>query len=261
MRKNLLSIAGYDPTSGAGVLLDLKVFEHLGFQGMAILTSITSQNTDIVKKVFLLSPDFLRNQYQTLCDDISFSGIKVGMVGSQKNIQVIAEILSNNSNIPKVIDPVFKSSSGTWLFDKEAISSYISKIKGKASLLTPNMEEAWMISGIKVNALEDMKDAARQIYKLSKIPCLIKGGDISKGKLDLLYDGKEFHHFKKEKIEKKVHGTGCFFSSSLLAYLVKGNSLEKACFLATQLTHKAIKNAAQIGRGQHIIHFSLFHPP
>ncbi len=257
LRKILLSIAGYDPTSGAGVLLDLKAFEHLGFQGMAILTSLTSQNTRTVKEVHCLSPDFLQNQYQTLCYDISFSGIKVGMVGSQKNIQVIAAILSNNPKIPKVIDPVFKSSSGTWLFEKEAIPSYISKIRGKASLFTPNMEEASMISGIKMNTPEDMKEAAEQIYKLSYIPCLIKGGDLPNQKLDLLFDGKKYHFFKKEKIEKKVHGTGCFLSSSLLAYLVKGNPLEKACSLASQLTHKAIKAATQIGQGQHIIHFSI----
>lgn len=231
---------------------------------MAILTSLTAQNTDAVNEVRCPSPDFLQNQYQTLAEDISFSGIKVGMVGSQKNIQIIATILANNSKIPKVIDPVFKSSSGTWLLEKEAIPSYISKIKGKASLLTPNLEEALMISGIRIRTSEDMKKAAEKIFQISTIPCLIKGGDLDRQKLDLLYDGKKFHSFKKDKIEKKVHGTGCFFSSSLLAYLVKGNSLEKACFLANKLTHKAIKAAARIGRGQYIIHFSypffLFHP-
>lgn len=256
MRKILLSIAGFDPTSGAGITLDLKVFEHIGFHGMAILTSLTSQNTSTVNKIHPLSPGFLQEQYQMLCEDISFSGIKVGMVGSRENIQVIATILSNHE-IPKVVDLAFKSSSGAWLFEKEAIPAYMAKIKGKASLLTPNREEASMITGMRVSSLEDMKKAAAKIYKTSKIPCLIKGGDLPPKKIDLLYDGKKFYSFEEEKMGKKVHGTGCFLSSSVLAYLAEGYSLEKACSLAIRLTHKAIENAMKIGQGQQLIHFSF----
>ena len=100
-----------------------------------------------------------------------------------------------------------------------------------------------------------MKKAAKSIFTLSNIPCFIKGGHFPKQMVDLLYDGNEFHFFKKKKIKKKVHGTGCFLSSSLLGYMAKGNSLEKACLLATQLTHNTIKNAVQIGQGQNIISF------
>jgi len=252
-KKILLSIAGYDPTSGAGASLDLKVFQLLGFQGMAALTSITSQNTKGVRKVHCLLPNLLWDQYQTLGEDVSFSGIKIGMLGSGKNIEVIKRILADNPNIPKVVDPVFKSSSGAWLLERDSIPGYISEIKGQASLLTPNLEEASMISGIKIKNAEDMKKAAKSIFAISSIPCFIKGGHFLKQMVNLLYDGKEFHLVKKEKINKKVHGTGCFLSSSLLAYMVKGNSLEKACLLATQITHKAIKNAIKIGQGQYII--------
>jgi hydroxymethylpyrimidine/phosphomethylpyrimidine kinase len=254
-KKVLLSVAGYDPTSGAGVSLDLRVFQLLGFQGMAALTSITSQNTKDVRKVHCLPPDLLWNQYQTLGEDIYFSGIKVGMVGCGKNIEVIKRILTDNPNIKKVVDPVFKSSSGAWLLERNSIPLYISEIKGKASLLTPNLEEASMISGIKIKNTEDMKKAAQSIFSLSSIPCLIKGGHVPKQIVNVLYDGNKFHFFKKEKIRKKVHGTGCFLSSSLLGYLAKGNSLDKACLLATQLTHKAIRNAIKIDQGQQIISF------
>jgi hydroxymethylpyrimidine/phosphomethylpyrimidine kinase len=255
LKKILLSVAGYDPTSGAGVSLDLKVFQLLSFQGMAALTSITSQNTKGVRKVHCLPPDLLWDQYQTLSEDISFSGIKIGMVGCGKNIEVIKRILTDNPNIKKVVDPVFKSSSGAWLLEKDSIPDYISEIKGKASLLTPNLEEASMISGTKIKNTKDMKKAAKSIFNLSSIPCFITGGHFPEQMVNLLYDGNEFHSFKKEKIKKNVHGTGCFLSSSLLGYLAKGNSLEKACFLATQLTHKAIKNAVKIGQGQNIISF------
>lgn len=252
-QKILLSVAGHDPTSGAGVSLDLKVFQLLDFQGMAVLTSITSQNTKSVKRVHCLPPGLLWDQYQALSEDVSFSGIKVGMVGCGKNIQIVKRILADNPNIQKVVDPVFKSSSGTWLLERESIPNYISEIRGKASLLTPNLEEASMISGVKIESLEDMRKAAKNIHSHSSIPCFIKGGHFLRQMVNLLYDGNKFHLFKKEKLKKKVHGTGCFLSSSLLAYLAKGNSLEKACLQATQLTHKAIKNAIQIGHGQHII--------
>jgi hydroxymethylpyrimidine/phosphomethylpyrimidine kinase len=254
-KKILLSVAGHDPTSGAGISLDLRVFQLLGFQGMAALTSITSQNTKDIRKVHCLPPDLLWTQYQTLGEDIYFSGIKVGMVGCGKNIEVIKRILTDNPNIKKVVDPVFKSSSGAWLLERNSIPLYISEIKGKASLLTPNLEEASMISGIKIKNIEDMKKAAQSIFSLSSIPCLIKGGHVPKQIVNVLYDGNKFHFFKKEKIRKKVHGTGCFLSSSLLGYLAKGNSLDKACLLATQLTHKAIRNAIKIDQGQQIISF------
>ena len=252
-KKILLSIAGHDPTSGAGVSLDLKVFQLLDFQGMAVITSATSQNTKGVRRFHCLPPNLIWDQYKTLSEDVSFAGIKVGMVGCGKNIEVIERILADNPNIHKVVDPVFRSSSGAWLLEKDSIPDYISAIKGKASLLTPNLEEAGMISGIRIKNIEDIKKATKSIFSLSNIPCLIKGGHFPKQMVNLLYDGNKYHSFKKEKIRKKVHGTGCFLSSSLLGYMAQGNSLDKACLLATQDTHKAIKNAIQIGQGQNII--------
>jgi len=257
MKKILLSVAGYDPTSGAGVSLDLKVFQHLGFQGTAVLTSLTVQNTKQVKKVHCLPPEFIWEQYQALGQDVSISGIKVGMIGWGKNIQTIAKILVKNPRIPKVVDPVFKSSSGAWLLEKKCIPVYISAIRGEASLLTPNINEATLISGVKIKNANDMKMAALKIYSLSRIPCLLKGGHLPEKTADLLFDGKEFHFFKKEKIKKSVHGTGCFLSSSILAYLAKGYRLERACSLATELTHQAIKNSVRIGKGQFLISFPL----
>lgn len=253
MKKILLSVAGFDPTSGAGASLDLKAFELLGFQGMSVLTSLTAQNTQSVKKVQSLPPEFLMTQYQTLREDVPISGIKVGMIGWKKNIPAIRTFLTDNPDIPRVVDPVFKSSSGAWLLEQEAIPEYISEIKGKATLLTPNLEEASLVSGIKIRDQEDMNKAAEQIASLSSIPCLVTGGNFSNWSINILYDGKTFYFFKNKKLRKKVHGTGCFLSSSLLAYLVQGNPLEKACHLATELTHKAIKEALRFGRGQALI--------
>jgi hydroxymethylpyrimidine/phosphomethylpyrimidine kinase len=253
MNTILLSVAGFDPTSGAGVSLDLKVFELLGFRGMAVLTSLTSQNTECVKKVHCIPPEFLEDQYETLKEDISISGIKVGMVGCGKNISVIQKILKNHPDVPKIVDPVFKSSSGAWFLERNVIPDYISEINGNISLLTPNIEEASLISRMKIRAEEDMKKVAEKICSLISAPCLVTGGNFQKKSVNLLYDGKTFYFFKKDKLKKKVHGTGCFLSSSLLVYLAKRNTLEKACHLATELTHKTIKDAVQVGQGQHLI--------
>lgn len=257
MRKILLSIAGYDPTAGAGVLLDLKIFQHLGFHGMGILTALTAQNTKGVKEVIYLASDFLWQQYETLNEEILFSGIKIGMVGSRENIKSIERILSENPSVPKVIDPIFKSTSGTRLLEKEGIADLISSISGKASLITPNLDEAEKIVNFKIKHIKGMKEAAKRIYSICRIPCLIKGGHFNEEITDLLFDGEIFLLFKKDKITKNVHGTGCFLSSALLGFLAEGDSLIDACNSATRLTHDAIKKTGSPGSGQEIFQFPL----
>ena len=121
MKKILLSVAGFDPTTGAGVALDLKIFQKYGFYGMGVLTSLTSQNTQTVDETHCPSSTFVAAQYGQLRADVEFSGIKVGMIGCAENIDVIVKILSDNPKIPKVIDPVFKSSGGNWLYEKKSI--------------------------------------------------------------------------------------------------------------------------------------------
>lgn len=256
-RKILLSVAGFDPTAGAGVGLDLRVFWELGFLGTAILTSLTAQSTLGVDEFQSLPPEFIWSQYQTLSADITISGIKVGMIGTKGNAEVVAKILAAHPQIPKVLDPVFKSSSGSWLIEEEAVSAYSEEIKGKITLLTPNLEEASMISGIEVSKPEDMKEAAQIIFEKTLSPCLIKGGHLRQDISDILFDGKSFHVYKRRRIDKIVHGTGCFLSSSLLAYLVKGLALERAVQQAIELTRKAIQTSVQVGHGQHLI--ELFH--
>ena len=149
------------------------------------------------------------------------------MLGSKDSIQAIRKILSHNNNIPKIIDPVFKSSSGTWLLEKDSVVQYITEISGKASLLTPNSEEAFMISGIEIENLESMKKAAQMIHSMTGIPCFIKGGHFDSMIFDVLFEGKQFHIFKNKALNKKVHGTGCFLSSSILCFLVKGAKLKE----------------------------------
>lgn len=258
MKKVLLTIAGYDPTSGAGAVLDISVFYYLGFMGMGVLTSLTAQNTRQVSNVYCPPAKLIINQYNSLGDDVKLSGIKVGMLGCKKNISPVAHILSRNSSIPRVIDPVFKSSSGTWLFEPDAIPDYIRAIAGHITILTPNAFEATLITGYEVRTLREMEKAAKKIHDICKAPCLITGGHFEKEASDLLFDGKDHHVFKHKKIKTSVHGTGCFLSSALLSYLSRGEALKKACHLAINLTHSHIKHSLRIGFGQNL--FSPLRP-
>jgi hydroxymethylpyrimidine/phosphomethylpyrimidine kinase len=256
MKKILLSIAGYDPTSGAGILLDTQTFKQLGFYGVGIVTALTAQNTKQVRDTFFPPPEFLEEQYQTLRDDIEISGIKVGMLGSRQNIPVIDRILSENLDIPLVIDPVIRSHSGFLLLDKNDLSVYTEKIGPKASIVTPNIPEAKLLSGIEIRDIDDMKNAAERIFHTITKPCLLKGGHLEDASTDVLFDGEKHILFANKKIKRDVHGTGCFLSSCLLGYLVLGQSIQNACKMAIQDTADAINNARPIGQGQHIIQFN-----
>ena len=249
-QKILASIAGYDPSAGAGVLLDVRVFEKLGFRGAAVITAITAQNTRYVKNIYSLPSPLLREQYQVLSADMAFAGIKIGMVGSGENLNAVSEILTGLKDIPRVIDPIFRSSSGAWLLDKEALSGFLEKIRKRATVLTPNLFEAGLMIGSEVRNVPDMREVAKEIYDSTRIPCLIKGGHLEDDAVNLLYDGQKVYLFGKKKIKKDVHGTGCFFSAGLLCYLAKGKSVAKACELATEFTHTAIREAIRMGRGR-----------
>ncbi len=255
--KVLLSIAGFDPSSGAGSLADVGVFRRLGFAGAAILTSVTAQNSRKVEEFIPLSPRFLAKQYETLICDLPIFGLKVGMIGSRKNLPVLSRILEEQAKIPRVADPVFRSSSGFWLLEEDAVPAYIRAIKGKLAVLTPNLTEAALISRLPVRNLNEMKRAAEIITSLIDAPCLIKGGHLAAKAVDVLFDGRRFRLFEKEKIRADVHGTGCLLSASLTCFLAQGHPLARACELASRWTRRAIRTAVRIGKGRAIASFHL----
>ncbi|MBD3413922.1 MAG: bifunctional hydroxymethylpyrimidine kinase/phosphomethylpyrimidine kinase [Candidatus Aminicenantes bacterium] len=250
MKKILLSVAGYDPSSGAGVSLDLKVFDLLGFMGMAVLTSVTTQNSQRVESVHSLPPVFVSEQYQLLQEDFGISGIKVGMLGYKKNITPIDKICSQNQNIPVVIDPVFSSTSGKWLLKKDAIPRFIERISRKASLITPNCAEAALITGKEYVDLQNAPETGKEIYDRTRIPCLLTGLFHNQRVINFFYDGKDFYQIDLKKVSKQVHGTGCLLSASILCFLVQGHSLFESCQLGSEFTHQAIQKSVAVGTGQ-----------
>jgi hydroxymethylpyrimidine/phosphomethylpyrimidine kinase len=252
MKKILLSVAGFDPSAGAGILLDLKVFGRLGFQGTAVLTAITVQNTVRVHEVVPLPAGLVADQFEVLAGDMDFAGLKIGMAGSRDNLAGIAKILRAGRGRPRVVDPVFRSSSGAPLLDSDAVPDFLPAIRGEATILTPNLEEAGRLTGCRVTDVEGMRAAAEKIYDLGRIPCLVKGGHLAGSPVNLLFDGKTCALFGRPRIRKVVHGTGCLFSAALLGYLARGKALVKACELATDFTAQAIREAVRPGRGRMI---------
>ncbi len=159
--------------------------------------------------------------------DIGFAGIKVGMLGSRAVVPALGRILAGHPGIPRVVDPVLKASSGARLFERSGLSPLLRAVRGNASVLTPNMDEASVLAGMPVRTPEDMREAARVIFGMTAVPCLVKGGHLEKSALNILYDGSRTAVFGHEKLTRDVHGTGCFLSAAILAHLAEGRSLKR----------------------------------
>jgi hydroxymethylpyrimidine/phosphomethylpyrimidine kinase len=250
MVKTLLSIAGYDPSGGAGVLLDVDVFQRLGFHGAAILTAVTAQGPSGVWAVRPLSPSALEAQYRPLARDLDLAGIKVGMAATGANLAAIGRILGKHGDLPRVVDPIIRSSSGAWLLERNAVPDFLAVVRGRATILTPNLAEAGWLSGRRIDSAEKMKEAARLLFDRTGVPCLVKGGHLSGEAVNLLFDGRRTRLYAKRRIQKDVHGTGCFLSAALVGFLARGHSLARACAMATNMTHEAIRSAVPFGRGR-----------
>ncbi len=250
---NLLTIAGFDPSGGAGALLDTAVFRALGFGGTAVLTAVTVQNTKDVFRVRPLPARFVRDQSRALERDVSLAGLKVGMAGSAANLEEIGRLLAEHADIPRVVDPVFRSSSGRRLSGRASGRTFLRLLRRNASVLTPNLAEAALLSGRRVRTVAEMRIAAEIIYERTEVPCLVKGGHLSGNPVNLLADGGRVICFSQKRIPADIHGTGCFFSAALLCFLVRTGDLAAAVKSATDWTHRAIRAAAPIGRGRSIL--------
>jgi len=255
MVKCLLSIAGFDPSGGAGILLDVRLFERLGFGACGVLTAVTAQSPARTYRAKALPAPMITAQFRGLKRSLDFAGIKVGMIGSRENVRAVAKILAENEGIPRVIDPVFKASSGLRLLDRRAEPGFLKAVAAKAELITPNIEEASVLAGRPIKTARDARDAARMIYDSSRIPCLVKGGHLRGPAVDVLYNGSSFKEFEHPRFKKSVHGTGCFLSSAILAYLAAGCGLESACRRGILLTVRAIHEAVPAGHGRSVFVF------
>jgi hydroxymethylpyrimidine/phosphomethylpyrimidine kinase len=246
----LLTIAGFDPSCGAGVGADLKTFAAHGCYGIAAITSLTVQNTQGVETVHNTPAAELREQLEILVQDCEIAAVKIGMLGNRGNAAVVAEFLDAHKFAHIVHDPVMKSSSGSELLDAAGIKFVASELLKRATVITPNLPEAEILAGLTIKDVADMEAAARKIAEMGAHAVIVKGGHMEKA-IDVLFDGTDMHPLGGDKVKlENTHGTGCTFASAITAQLAAGRSLLEATTLAKAYVMKAIEKAYPVGKGR-----------
>ncbi len=248
---NILSIAGSDPSGGAGIQADLKTFAALGCYGMAALTALTAQNTRGVSAVHLPPPDFVAGQITTVLADIDVAAVKIGMLGSASIVEAVAEALAAYAG-PIVLDPVLVATSGAVLGDDAVIAALRTHLFTRATVVTPNLAEASRLHGGAVlDGEEAIAEAARQLRGTGPAAWLIKGGHGTGDQAtDLLLDDEGFARFSSPRVPtRNTHGTGCTLSSAIAAALGGGKSLREAVASAKSYLDIALAGADRLGVG------------
>ncbi len=250
MRKTALTIAGSDCSGGAGIQADIKTMMANGVYAMSVITAMTAQNTTGVSAVQESTPKFLGEQLDSVFRDIFPDAVKIGMVYSAELIDVIAErlLIYGAKNI--VIDPVMVSTSGSPLLREDALDIMKKRLIPMASVLTPNIPEAEMLTGRTIDTPYDMEIAAEEIYETYLCAVLLKGGHRVNDASDLLYLAGEKTWFFGERIDtSNTHGTGCTLSSAIAANLAKGMDLSEAVLKAKEYLTGALRAGLDLGRG------------
>jgi hydroxymethylpyrimidine/phosphomethylpyrimidine kinase len=247
---HLLTIAGSDCSGGAGIQADLKTFAALGGFGMSVITAVTVQNTRGVRDSQDIRPDVIAGQIAAVFEDIRVDGVKIGMVSRTETILAIAETLGRHRSAPIVLDPVMVSKSGYHLLMPEAVDTLVKRLFPLATMITPNLPEAELITGMTVQTTHHMREAARRLHDLGTPQVLVKGGHLSTEATDILFDGSAFHELPGKKIETPhTHGTGCTLSSAITAFLADGRAPEEAVARAKEYVTESILSAPGIGKG------------
>lgn len=249
--KQVLTIAGSDSGAGAGIQADLKTMAANGVYGLTVITSITAQNTKGVTAVHDVPVSVVEAQLDALFEDFEIAAVKTGMLSSVEIVEAVGKRLNQYQVSMLVVDPVMVSKSGHALLQPNAIEAMKSALIPLALVVTPNVPEAQLLSGIEIKSLADARQAAKVIQKLGCKHVLIKGGHLLAEKgTDLLYDGRFFSVFKTEYIDSPhTHGTGCTYASAIAAQLAKGKSLPDAMQTAKTYLTEAIRHGLAIGHG------------
>jgi len=246
----LLTIAGFDPSCGAGVVADLKTFAAHGCYGMAAITSLTAQNTQGVQAVHNTPSAELREQLEVLSRDCDIAAVKIGMLGNRGNAVVVGEFLDAHKFALVVHDPVIKSWSNSELLDSGGVKYLATELLKRCSVITPNVPEAEILTGLGIKDIGDMEAAARKLAEMGAKAVIVKGGHMEKP-IDVVFDGKEVHLLSGDKLKlENTHGTGCTFASALTAQMAAGRGLLEAATLAKAYVTKAIEKAYPVGKGR-----------
>lgn len=248
---NVLSVAGLDPSGGAGILADIKTFSALGAYGTAVLTALTAQNTRGVSGVQPVAPAFVRAQLDALLADVHIDAIKIGMIANAEIAQVLVDRLAG-AQVPLVLDPVMVAKSGDRLLEESAVAVLREQLLPLATLITPNLPEAGVLLGRPAPSnLAEMQDAASALHALGARHVLIKGGHLAGAESpDLSYDGVRFLELPAARVQtSNTHGTGCTLSAAVTALLPQRRDLDSALREAKHYVSAALEASQQLAVG------------
>jgi hydroxymethylpyrimidine/phosphomethylpyrimidine kinase len=254
----VLTIAGFDPGSGAGITADIKTIAAHGCYGVACITALTVQSTGGVRRVETVDAGLVTETLAELASDVEIAAVHVGMLGSGKVVRAIADFLEQQKLPGIVLDPILKSSSGADLLDAAGARLLTEKLIPLATVLTPNVDEASALTGLPVTDPEQMRAAARKLHEIGASAVVITGGHLEKA-IDLLSftssRGIQQELFKSARLKSNsTHGTGCAFATAVACHLALGRGLPEAVLLAKAYVAAAISNAHPLGRGIGPVH-------
>ena len=266
----ILTIAGFDPSSGAGVTADIKTIAAHACYGVACITAMTVQSTAGVKRVEAVDPTLISETLEELAADLEIAAVHIGMLGSGKVVKAVADFLSGKpgsrpagqsrkARLPNIVlDPILKSSSGAELLDASGTKLMVERLIPLADVVTPNVDEAAVLTGLKVQDLEEMKAASSKLHEMGASAVVITGGHLEKA-IDLLSfttkRGIEQEVFKAERQRSNsTHGTGCAFATAMACHLALDRGLAEAALLAKTYVTAAISNGHALGRGRGPVH-------
>jgi hydroxymethylpyrimidine/phosphomethylpyrimidine kinase len=248
--KRILTIAGSDSAGGAGIQADLKAITLLGGYGMSVLTALTAQNTMGVQAIHEVPADFVGKQIDVVLTDIGADAIKTGMLANAEIIEVVARKIRQYRMRKVVVDPVMVAKGGAPLLQEEAAEALIDRLIPLALVVTPNLYEAAVLTGLRVRSIEEMKKAARRIHEMGSKYVVVKGGHLKGDAVDILFNGKTYEEIKAPRIEtKNTHGTGCTFASAIATLIAQGESVAEAVRKAKTFITLAIQSGFPLGRG------------
>ncbi|MEI6134620.1 MAG: bifunctional hydroxymethylpyrimidine kinase/phosphomethylpyrimidine kinase [Desulfomonile sp.] len=248
--KKVLSIAGSDSGGGAGIQADLKTILSLGGYGMSAITALTAQNTLGAHAISLVEPDFVAKQIQAVLSDIGADCVKTGMLGNGEIVKVVADQLLKYEVQKLVVDPVILSKTGSVLLDESGRKEMVEKLFPICYLLTPNIPEAEIFYGKKINSVSDMKKAAKKLMKMGPKFVLVKGGHLKDAPVDVLHDGNQDYEFQTQRVRTRhTHGTGCTLSAAISTFLAGGMPVMESIDKAKRYLYRALRFSMGIGKG------------
>lgn len=245
-----LTIAGSDSGGGAGIQADLKTFTALGVYGMSALTAITAQNTLGVHGIYNLPLEAIEKQIDAVVTDIGVDAAKTGMLSQVPIIELVAAKIAQYKIPNLVVDPVMVAKGGARLLEESAQTALTQKLLPLAQVVTPNLPEAEVLTGMEIRTVDDMKEAAKHIREFGPRTVVIKGGHLKGDATDIVYDGEDFRQLFSPRIETRhTHGTGCTFSAAVASELAKGGNVFEAVSVAKEFITCAISDSLELGAG------------